>query len=230
MSNSARLSNLPVFEPRESLRERVTRELRAALMTGRLEPGVVYSAPVLADQFGVSATPVREAMLDLVKEGLVQPVRNKGFRVTKLDEKALDDCIELRQLIEPAMVERISRTCPAEVILGWMPVAEEIVAAAHTGDITGYIDADMRFHLGLLGESGNQLLVDTVRDLRYRSRLMGIPKLARAGMLVPSAAEHVELLQLMAAPDPAAARGLMSRHLDHVRGLWAGVEQEVAAS
>ncbi|MFD0559347.1 DNA-binding GntR family transcriptional regulator [Stackebrandtia endophytica] len=223
MSNSARLPDLPVFEPRESLREKVTRELRAALMTGRLEPGTVYSAPVLADQFGVSATPVREAMLDLVKEGLVQPVRNKGFRVTRMDEKALDDCIEVRQLIEPAAVERISREASAEAVMRWMPVAEEIVAAARAGDITGYIDADMRFHLGLLGESGNRLLVDTVRDLRYRSRLMGIPKLARAGMLEPSAQEHVELLKLMAAPDPAAARELMCRHLDHVRGLWAGV-------
>ena len=50
-----------------------------------MRPGVVYSAPALAARFGVSATPVREAMLDLAKEGLVSAVRNKGFRVTEVE-------------------------------------------------------------------------------------------------------------------------------------------------
>ena len=230
MSDSARLPDVSAFEPRESLRERVTRELRAALMTGRLVPGAVYSAPALAERFGVSATPVREAMLDLAKEGLVRSVRNKGFRVVKLDAAALDECIQVRQLIEPATIEHIARTCAPDAILRWMPVAEEIVAAARAGDIAGYIDADMRFHLGLLSEAGNGLLVDMVRDLRYRSRLMGIPTLARAGRLEPSAQEHVELLELMVEPDPVGAGALMSRHLEHVRGLWAGTEQDVTAS
>lgn len=221
MTKRAELPDLPVFEPRESLREKVTRELRAALVTGRLQPGKVYSAPALAEQFGVSATPVREAMLDLVKEGLVEPVRNKGFRVTQLDEKALDDCTQLRQLIEPATVALIAQTAQVEAMERWRPVAQEIVEAARAGDITGYIDADMRFHLGLLGESGNKLLVDTVRDLRYRSRLLGIPRLAEAGMLVPSAEEHLRLLDLMVARDVEGTRRLMTHHLNHVRGLWA---------
>ena len=68
--------------PRISYRERVVDALRAALIAGELRPGEVYSAPALAGRFGVSATPVREAMLDLVREGLVDTVPNKGFRVT----------------------------------------------------------------------------------------------------------------------------------------------------
>ncbi|HSA52260.1 MAG TPA: GntR family transcriptional regulator, partial [Yinghuangia sp.] len=66
---------------RLSLREQVARAIRAALVAGEMRPGVVYSAPGLATRFGVSATPVREALLDLAKDGLVEPVRNKGFRV-----------------------------------------------------------------------------------------------------------------------------------------------------
>jgi DNA-binding GntR family transcriptional regulator len=73
--------NLPRVLGHNSLREQVSHALRAALIAGELRPGVVYSAPVLAAGFGVSATPVREAMLDLAKEGLVEVVRNKGFRV-----------------------------------------------------------------------------------------------------------------------------------------------------
>src|ERR1043166_8203181 len=69
---------------RSSYRERVAAALRAALIAGGLRPGEVYSAPDLAPRFGVSATPVREAMLELVKEGLVGTVPNKGFRVTSV--------------------------------------------------------------------------------------------------------------------------------------------------
>ena len=85
---------------RASYRERVADALRAALIAGELRPGEVYSAPALAARFGVSATPVREAMLDLAKEGLVDAVPNKGFRVTAVSEKQLDEYTHIRSLIE----------------------------------------------------------------------------------------------------------------------------------
>ena len=81
----------PVRAKRSSLRDEVHEALRAALITGRMKPGVLYSAPALAEMLGVSATPVREAMLDLVKEELVVAVRNKGFRVTEVSDRELDE-------------------------------------------------------------------------------------------------------------------------------------------
>lgn len=205
----------------ESLRERVGRELRTALVTGQLEPGSVYSVPLLASRFGVSATPAREAMLDLVREGLVAPVRNRGFRIVRFDDRALDDCLRLRHLIEPPSIAEVTRLATRDQIQRWASVAHEILAAARACDMTRYIDSDMRFHLGLLSLTGNQLLVDTVRDLRYRSRLFGIPRMAEAGKLVAPAEEHLELLELMLDADAARAEDLMRRHLDHVRAMWA---------
>src|SRR5688572_32330171 len=80
---------LPTFGNRRNLRQEIANALRAALVSGEMRPGVLYSAPTLAEKFGVSATPVREAMLDLASEGLVEAVRNKGFRVTELTEQDL---------------------------------------------------------------------------------------------------------------------------------------------
>ncbi|HLH46617.1 MAG TPA: GntR family transcriptional regulator, partial [Acidimicrobiales bacterium] len=85
----------PLAAPR-SLREGVADALRAAVVSGEMRPGVVYSVPSLAAQFGVSPTPVREAMLDLLKEGLVESVRNKGFRVTEVTDAQLDEITGLR--------------------------------------------------------------------------------------------------------------------------------------
>ncbi|MFJ2863609.1 GntR family transcriptional regulator [Kitasatospora sp. NPDC087314] len=209
----------------ERLRDQVAHALRAALISGELRPGVVYSAPALAADFGVSATPVREAMLDLAREGLVEAVRNKGFRVTELTERDLDDYTEIRALIEVPTVGRVTRTATKEQLERLRPQAEAIVAAARKHDLIGYLEADRQFHLDLLGLAGNARLVDVVSDLRKRSRLYGLNRLDERGELTSSAEEHLELLDLMLTGDVAAAEACMTRHLSHVRSLWAGQEE-----
>ncbi|MFP1624731.1 GntR family transcriptional regulator [Streptomyces sp. 5K101] len=214
---------------RERLRDQVAHALRAALISGELRPGAVYSAPTLAEDFGISATPVREAMLDLAREGLVEPVRNKGFRVTEVDERDLDQYTEIRALIEIPTVGRVTRTAAREELEALRPVAEEIVHAARDHDLIGYLEADRRFHLGLLGLAGNERLVETVGDLRKRTRLYGLTALDERGDLIPSAEEHLELLDIMLAGDAEGAQACMARHLGHVRSLWAGGEGPAGA-
>ncbi|WP_051798206.1 GntR family transcriptional regulator [Streptomyces sp. NRRL S-337] len=215
---------------RERLRDQVAHHLRAALISGELRPGEVYSAPGLAEDFGISATPVREAMLDLAREGLVEPVRNKGFRVTEVNERDLDQYTEIRTLIEVPMIGRITRSASREDLEALRPVAEEIVRAARDHDLIGYLDADRQFHLSLLALAGNDRLVETVGDLRKRSRLYGLTALDERDQLLPSAEEHIELLDLMVAGDAKAAEKCMARHLGHVRSLWAqGAQDRIPA-
>lgn len=206
---------------RERLRDQVSNALRAALVSGELCPGVVYSAPTLAEDFGISATPVREAMLDLAREGLVEPVRNKGFRITEVSERDLDQYTEIRALIEIPMIGRITRTATREQLEALRPAAEEIVRAARDHDLIGYLEADRQFHLSLLALGGNDRLVETVSDLRKRSRLYGLTALDERGELIPSAEEHLELLDLMLAGEAKRAEKCMANHLGHVRSLWA---------
>ncbi|GHI25706.1 hypothetical protein Shyd_70770 [Streptomyces hydrogenans] len=215
-----------LIKAQERLRDQVGHALRAALTAGELKPGTVYSAPGLAAELGVSATPVREAMLDLAREGLVEPVRNKGFRITEVSERELDQCTELRMLIEVPTVGRVTETATAEQLEALRPLAEEIVVNARAHNLIGYLEADRQFHLTLLGLGGNDRLVETVGDLRKRSRLYGLTGLDEAGKLVSSAEEHVELLDLMIARDRAGAEACMMRHLGHVRSLWAEARDE----
>jgi DNA-binding GntR family transcriptional regulator len=215
------LKQANLITAQERLRDQVAHALRAALISGELQPGLVYSAPALASDFGISATPVREAMLDLVREGLVEPVRNKGFRVTEVSGRDLDQYSELRALIEVPTVGAVTRSASREQLQALRPVAEEIVARAREHDLIGYLDADRRFHLSLLGLHGNERLVETVGDLRKRSRLYGLRALDAQGLLLPSAEEHLELLDRMLAGDAAQAETVMTRHLGHVRSLWA---------
>ncbi|WP_351231055.1 GntR family transcriptional regulator [Streptomyces sp. NPDC002133] len=215
------LKQISLITAQERLRDQVAHALRAALVAGELRPGHVYSAPGLAADFGISATPVREAMLDLAREGLVEPVRNKGFRVTEVSERDLDQYTELRALIEVPTIGAVTRLATREQLEKLRPVAEEIVMYASGHDLIGYLDADRRFHLGLLALAGNDRLVETVGDLRKRSRLYGLTRLDELGLLIASAVEHHELLDLMLAGDAQAAEACMTRHLGHVRSLWA---------
>ncbi|MFE3523434.1 GntR family transcriptional regulator [Streptomyces sp. NPDC059161] len=210
----------------ERLRDQVAHALRAALVAGELRPGAIYSAPGLAADFGISATPVREAMLDLAREGLVEPVRNKGFRITEVSERDLDQYTELRALIEVPTVGKVTDAATAEQLEALRPIAEEIVERARAHDLIGYLDADRRFHLQLLGLAGNGRLVETVGELRKRSRLYGLTRLDERGELISSAQEHIELLDLMRSGDRTAAEACMARHLGHVRSLWARARDE----
>jgi DNA-binding GntR family transcriptional regulator len=215
--------SLPSVGLRRNLRDEITQTLRAAVISGELRPGVVYSAPSLAAQFGVSATPVREAMFDLAKEGMIDVVRNKGFRVTELSDKDLDELSELRALIEVPTVRRVAeaRSVDPAVATRLRELAAGIEEAATRHDLIAHVALDMEFHLGLLALAGNPHLVETVRSLRNRSRIYGLRHLAERDELVPSSQEHAQLLDLVLAGDADGAEQLMDRHIRHVRGIWA---------
>lgn len=224
-ADSNRPPLLAALTPLSSARAQVSEALRGAIITGVMKPGELYSAPMLAEQFGVSATPVREAMVDMVAEGLVEAVRNRGFRVTAPTDAELDDMAEVRLLIEVPTVARIAERFQPEwdgVIDRLRRVAGEIVDRAEAGDLIGYVEADRRFHLELLDLAGNEQLVKVVGDLRARSRLYGLAELRESGALARSAAEHHTLLDLVVAGDAHGAADLMRLHIGHVRGVWAG--------
>lgn len=204
-----------------SLRSQVTEALRGALVSGELEPGTLYSAPTLAARFGVSATPVREAMLDLAKEGLVDAVRNKGFRITVVSDRALDELTEIRELLEVPTVARLAGQLSAEDIDELRLMVAGLEQAAEAGDLIRYVEADREFHLRLLALSGNEQLVTVVGELRARARLYGLHRLARQGDLATSAREHSALLDALEAGDAEGVEKLMRQHLGHVRGIWA---------
>ncbi|BCB76718.1 hypothetical protein Pflav_031280 [Phytohabitans flavus] len=187
-----------------------------------MRPGEVYSAPVLAAQLGVSATPVREAMLELAKEGLVLTVPNKGFRVRELSDRELDEITEIRMLLEVPTTVRAASVATPEDLIRLRPVAEAVVDAAERKDLIAYLEHDRRFHLDLLALAGNEQLVALVGELRSRSRLFGLRQLADAGELGPSAREHVQMLELVEAGDAKSLERLMRRHISHLRGSWAG--------
>jgi DNA-binding GntR family transcriptional regulator len=201
------------------VREQVLRALRAALVSGELTPGEVYSAPVLGERLGVSATPVREAMQQLASEGAVEVVPNRGFRVAERGARELAELAEVRALLEVPVVLRLARTVPAERWAELRPLAERTVLAASSGCPATYAEADRAFHRALLSLAGNAELVRIADDLHRRSQWPPVSDEAgtgtasrRQGELVADAAEHGALLDALAARDLDVVRRLAREH------------------
>ncbi|MEV6838278.1 GntR family transcriptional regulator [Streptomyces sp. NPDC051133] len=199
---------------RSSVRGQILDALRTALVAGELKPGEVYSAPVLGERFGVSATPVREAMQQLALEGAVEVVPNRGFRVVERGTRELAELAEVRALIEVPVMLRLARTVPAERWAGLRPLAEETVRAAASGCAATYAESDRAFHRALLGLSGNGQLVRIAEDLHRRAQwpLVGGPVRHGRAELVADAAEHVALLDALIDRDLDVVRALVGEH------------------
>lgn len=206
---------------KESLRDQVLQALRSAIVSGEMEPGTVYSAPFLARRFGVSATPVREAMLDLARENMVTIVPNKGFRVTEVDDVELDRITQIRQLLEPPVVAAVTPDIPDSDFPELERLAEEIVAGARAADLVAYTEADRLFHLKLLSYAGNPRLIDLVSELRGQTRLLGLTRLLEQGTLVEAAREHLTIVELIRSRDVEAVEAYMHQHISKVRTTWA---------
>ncbi|MFF3748849.1 FCD domain-containing protein [Streptomyces sp. NPDC002018] len=198
---------------RHSVRGQILTALRSALVRGELVPGEVYSAPALGERFGVSATPVREAMQQLTREGAVEVVPNRGFRVTERGARELAELAELRALIEVPVMLRLARTVPAERWTELRPLAEATATAAAVGDRAAYADSDRAFHRALLSLCGNEQLVMVADDLHRRSQwpLVTAPAVRRAD-LVADAAEHSALLDALEARDLTVIQALVREH------------------
>ncbi|MFI0502719.1 GntR family transcriptional regulator [Streptomyces albogriseolus] len=207
----------PVVQ-RPSVRGQVLAALRTALVTGDLRPGEVHSAPVLAERFGVSATPVREAMQQLAQEGAVEVVPNRGFRVVERSARELAELAEVRALIEVPVMMRLARTVPPERWAGLRPLAEATVRAASSGCRATYAEADRAFHSAVLALAGNQQLVGVAEELHRRAQWPlvggGAPGGGTRAELIADAHEHTALLDALIAGDLDVVRALVGEHFN----------------
>ncbi|MEU9406875.1 GntR family transcriptional regulator [Streptomyces sp. NPDC048281] len=203
----------PIPQPRPavqraSVRGQILDALRTALVGGELAPGEVYSAPALGERFGVSATPVREAMQQLALEGAVEVVPNRGFRVVERGARELAELAEVRALIEVPVMLRLARSVPAERWAALRPLAEESVRVAATGCRATYAEADRAFHRAVLALAGNEQLVQIAEDLHRRA----LPLRGARAELMADAAEHAALLEALVSGELDAVRRLVAGH------------------
>lgn len=216
-----RHDELPELMAHHSFREQAREIIRGMIVSGKMAPDGLYSAPKIASDLNVSATPVREALLDLAREGLLRPVRNRGFQVVIMTPKEHDDVFKIRLLLEVPSIHEIAKSSPtADQMKGLYDLASAARRFAHEGDLIAYLNADRQFHISLIDLLGNKPLTGLVASLRDRVRLLGLANSSAKLHIVQSADEHFDLLDRIAANDAEGATAIIGRHLKRSRDVW----------
>lgn len=199
-----------------SLREQVTRSLRIQLFTGRLHPGDTFSVPALAEEFGVSATPVREAVLELVQRRLVEVIPSKGYRVVKLSQDEIRETVEVRALLELPGTRMAADLATSDELERLREMAVQTVRYAEQGRMEDFVLVDHDFHVAVLEATRNATLVTMIEELRNRARvhIAGfIEEMEDQGVDV--AREHVQLIEAMAAQDHDLIDQIVTKHMSY---------------
>lgn len=205
----------------KSLKDRAYEEIRQLILGGRLEPGQVVSGIKIAAALQISRTPVREALLDLQKEGLVEAVPRRGVVVRQVTPEERREVFLLRRAVEGVLVEAAAgRLTPADLQRLRRVLARQREAAL-AGDSAAFMDADQEFHQTIVQRTGFQLAAGILGTLRDLSRLMGIEAVRHAGRGEAVLAEHERILAALEAGDVAAARQAMLDHIDRTESVLA---------
>ncbi len=203
---------------RATLKETTEKIIRKALLDGTMQPGEIYSANALASRLGISNSPAREAMITLADKGLLEPVKNRGFRVVDMSDRDRQEVYDLRMLIEVEAVRRVAlRGIDNESSSRLKDLVDSTVRVAAGGDVVEYLEVDQDFHVELVKLLGNRRWVGIIENLRDQSRINGAYHLKERGLLAESAHEHEEIYTAVTQGDAKRVVELMTQHLEYAR-------------
>jgi len=203
-SASSRLS------PR-ALYEEVAERLRLRIFSGELRPGDWIDELKIADEYGISRTPLREALKVLATEGLITMKVRRGAYVTETSPKDLADVYHLLALLETDAAETVARRGSEAGIAELAALHQELEASLP--DTARFFALNEAFHMRLLELADNRWQMQMVQDLRKLMKLHRQNSLQKAGRPEESLAEHRELMAALKARDGARAAACMRTHM-----------------
>lgn len=193
------------------LRDRLTEELRAAIVAGRYRPGERLVEDRLAADFGVSRNPVREALRSLASEGLVVLTPRRGAAVAVFGATEGQEMIEVRAMLEGLNARHAARRHDPAMIAALREVLEEGRAKADTASPEELVRLNARFHDLLAAAGSNRILGDIMRMLRDRTNLVFVQSSPVAAP--QNWAEHAAILGAVIAGDEELAALHATRHV-----------------
>jgi DNA-binding GntR family transcriptional regulator len=201
------------------LSEEVAERLREQIFSHELAPGSWLDEQSLALAFGISRTPMREAIKVLATEGLVTTKMNKGAYVTEVDRQDLEQIFTVLSLLEGQAAKETAIKASEEQLTRLDDLHHRLEKAAADRDLEQFFEINVKFHEMIQEIAGNPWMNGVIDDLRKVLKLQRRDSLSRSGRLLSSLVEHREILQAILKRDPLAAETAMRQHL--ARGLEA---------
>jgi DNA-binding GntR family transcriptional regulator len=205
------MSSLSLSQP--ALYEQVAERLRTRIYAHELVPGTWVDEQKLAEEYGISRTPMREALKVLASEGLVQLKPRRGCYVTELSEEDLDEIFPVMALLEGRVAYEATVKAGDRDLDALDTIHKRLEKHAKQGNIDGFFEANQDFHQALQKLAGNRWLQKAIEDLRIVVRLTRRDSLRLDGRVTQSLDEHRAMLAAIQKRDATEAGRLMHDHL-----------------
>ena len=187
--------------------------LKNEIRTNRLPPGFQATEPEIALQLGMSRTPVREALIRLESEGLVELIPRRGARILPINVSDMKEIYEILTSLEPDVAANLAAKKPTEADLEPLVKATtDMESALENDDLDAWADADDRFHIHMLDLHGNRRLREFVLELNDQAHRSRIVTLRLREKPIRSNQEHREILRLIRSGNADATRTAFRKH------------------
>ena len=202
---------------RDTLNQRVYSQLREMILSGALEGGTQIEERQLAEEMGVSRTPLREAIGQLSNEGIIEYRPYRGNYVRTFTAKQVNDLYQVRMALESLAMRLAIPKLSQEHIHKIRLILDDVQRALQNNDMDGYNEADRRFHKAILDISGNETLKEALGRLAAQIQMVRVIANQDHDVVESTARERPRILAALEARDADEAARLMEEHIDGVR-------------
>lgn len=205
----------PSTQRRMSLTDEALQSIRARIVEGELELGAALSEAALAQLLGVSKTPVREALMRLKREGLVDIFPQRGTFVFQIDTDTVRALCDFRRVIECAALDRAASTGWGQLVDALERCVKAMQDALTSVDTSAYRRLDAEFHTCLFRFCGNRLLVEAHESIEFRVQSLRTRLSIRHENNENTLAEHASIVQAIVARNQDLAKDLLHDHISN---------------
>lgn len=198
--------------------DKVYKQIKQAILFGGISLGDIFTEIQLAETLNTSRTPVRAALQDLVKEGLLVSIPRKGVTVREITPAEQDEIFLLRRSIEAQVVKKLVEviTSPDQLKI-LRVIVEEQEEALQNDDAIRFIELDHEFHLSLTRLANFGIIEEVLQNLHNLTQLMGLKAIRQKGRMKNVVKEHSEIIDALEQRNAELASAVILSHLDNTK-------------
>ena len=197
------------MERHQTLREKILETIRDAILKGTLKPGEKVAEPELAERFGISRTPIREAFRQLESEGYLTVIPRKGAVVAALSERDVQEFYAIKSILEGYAASLAARNLTEKELERLETVNRKLRSLGEEGDVRSFYRVHNEFHEIFLKAADNTKLYELIHQLGMKFNRLRMASLSVTGRMEISVDEHEKLLDAFRRKDAAMAENLV---------------------
>lgn len=197
------------IEHHQTLREKILETIREAILKGQLKPGEKVAEPELAERFGISRTPIREAFRQLESEGYLTVIPRKGAVVTALSERAVEEFYAIKSILEGYAAQMAAENMTDKDIERLETINKKLQALCDEGDVKTFFKVHNEFHEVFIRAAGNEKLLELINQLMLKFNRFRLASLSLPGRMEISVKEHEKIIKAFKRKDGSQADGLV---------------------